>query len=295
MLCGISVVGIGGSVNRIEGSSGLSAIVGGANNDLSGTRSVILGGNTIVGTQDDTAYLPKLVVTETYIPTGTTDTNGELGEISYDGEYIYVKTSSGWLKSNLGVDGSVTADNGLSISSTTGDVELGGTLTKPTTILGNSQFLQLGSPVSKLSMIGFTNFCSFTSGDSAAKTTATLTLNTGQAGLISGRNSKVEIGTSDGSLINVLKIEGDETTFIDNSTTPKGIQYDADYSSTFVNRSLVDKEYVDGEISLLNTTNFTPTSTLDPTGSLGEITFDSTYMYYRTSSGWGRVALDYAF
>lgn len=275
-----------------------SAIIAGDTNSLTGNNSVIVGGNNITATQDNTAYLPKLAVTETYIPTGVTDTNGVLGEISYDGDYIYVKTASGWLKSNLGVDGSVTADNGLSISATTGDVELGGGLTKPTTILGNGQFLQLGNPVSKLSMIAFTNFCSMTAGvnTGVTDTTATLTLNTAEAGLISGKDSKVRLGTSTGGTsLNILLIDGDETTFTDNATTPKGIQYDADYSTTFVNRSLVDKEYVDDEISSLNTTSFTPSSTLDPTGSLGEITFDSTYMYYRTASGWGRVVLDYAF
>lgn len=161
-----------------------------------------------------------------------------------------------------GGGGSVTADNGLSISAG-GDVELGGTLTKPTTILGNGMFLQIGSPVSKLSMIGFTNFYSITAGVASglSDTTATITLNTGEAGLISGRDSKVRLGTvTGGNSLNVLLIDGDETTFIDGSTTPKGIQYDDDYSSTFVNRSLVDKEYVDTSISS-TLTGFTGTFT----------------------------------
>tara|TARA_R110001606_G_scaffold221350_1_gene369073 strand:- start:12102 stop:15602 length:3501 start_codon:yes stop_codon:yes gene_type:complete len=90
---------IGGSVNT---NSGLhSSIVGGTNNNISGDRSVILGGTLITGTQDKTVYVPKLVITETYIPTGTSDTNGETGEISYDGSYVYIKTASGWLRSAL--------------------------------------------------------------------------------------------------------------------------------------------------------------------------------------------------
>lgn len=50
-----------------------------------------------------------------------------------------------------------------------------------------------------------------------------------------------------------LTLEGDnssaEAFFRDHSASPKGLQYDADYSSTFGTRSLVDKGYVDSQIS----------------------------------------------
>ena len=90
---------IGGSTNLVSGV--YSSIIGGTNNTLTANRSVILGGTLITGTQQHTVYVPKLAVTETYIPTGTTDTNGVLGEISYDGSFVYVKTASGWLRSTL--------------------------------------------------------------------------------------------------------------------------------------------------------------------------------------------------
>jgi photosystem II stability/assembly factor-like uncharacterized protein len=49
----------------------------------------------------------------------------------------------------------------------------------------------------------------------------------------------------------------DVTTFTDNTGSPKGLQYTSNYSPTFTNRSLVDKEYVDnavtsGSISLIH-------------------------------------------
>jgi hypothetical protein len=48
-----------------------------------------------------------------------------------------------------------------------------------------------------------------------------------------------------------ITLEGDnssaEAFFRDHSASPKGLQYDADYSSTFSTRSLVDKGYVDGK------------------------------------------------
>jgi hypothetical protein len=36
-----------------------------------------------------------------YTPTSTADTAGTAGDISFDNSYIYVKTSSGWLRSSL--------------------------------------------------------------------------------------------------------------------------------------------------------------------------------------------------
>lgn len=92
---------IGGNTNIIEGSSGLSVIVGGANNDLSGTRSVILGGNTIVGTQDDSVYVPKLIIKDNYIPTSSTDTGGEVGQVSFDTQYMYYRTPTAWSRTAL--------------------------------------------------------------------------------------------------------------------------------------------------------------------------------------------------
>lgn len=62
--------------------------------------------------------------------------------------------------------------------------------------------------------------------------------------------------TSTSADINVNNVDTDETVhmtfqidgtvFEDNTATPKGIQYGADYSATYVDRSLVDKAYVDG-------------------------------------------------
>jgi len=37
-------------------------------------------------------------------------------------------------------------------------------------------------------------------------------------------------------------------------------------------------------------TNFTPTGTTDPTGEVGQITYDSSYLYYRDTLGWKRLS-----
>ena len=41
--------------------------------------------------------------------------------------------------------------------------------------------------------------------------------------------------------------------------------------------------------------SFTPSSTSDPTGNVGDVTWDSSYLYVKTGTGWGRVTLDYMF
>ena len=46
-----------------------------------------------------------------------------------------------------------------------------------------------------------------------------------------------------------IRVRNGEDFFIDGSIGFKGLQYDVDYSSNYINRSLVDKEYVDREIS----------------------------------------------
>lgn len=43
----------------------------------------------------------QLIVKATYTPSGTTDTNGVVGDISWDTSYVYVKTGSGWKRSGL--------------------------------------------------------------------------------------------------------------------------------------------------------------------------------------------------
>ncbi len=43
----------------------------------------------------------QLRMRTSYTPTGTSDTNGNLGDIAWDDTYIYIKTSAGWKKAQL--------------------------------------------------------------------------------------------------------------------------------------------------------------------------------------------------
>jgi len=37
-----------------------------------------------------------------YTPTGTSDPNGNIGNIAWDDNFIYIKTSEGWKRASLG-------------------------------------------------------------------------------------------------------------------------------------------------------------------------------------------------
>jgi hypothetical protein len=42
-------------------------------------------------------------------------------------------------------------------------------------------------------------------------------------------------------------------------------------------------------------TSYTPTSTADANGEIGDISWDNSYFYIKTGTGWGRISLDYVF
>ena len=109
----------GGKYNTISGATGPSdpsndsSIIGGSGNTITiynssiiasqgskliADHSVILGGYSISGTQISTVYVPNLVIypTTTFIPSGTTDPAGEVGQITYNDPYLYYRDTIGW-------------------------------------------------------------------------------------------------------------------------------------------------------------------------------------------------------
>ena len=92
---------------------------------------------------------------------------------------------------------------------------------------------------------------------------------TGNLGIVEVEHNNVEIGlfTSGGTLTSLKfdEITSGKTLFYDNRATTTGIEYAADYSAGFTNRTLVDKAYVDNAIT---TPTLNRTFTLDaPTAS----------------------------
>lgn len=92
---------LGGENNTIIDSE-FSSIIAGNNNIISfGQNSVILGGNNITATQINTAYTANLVIVDSITPIDTADTQGVEGQVTWDDDYVYVKTSVGWKRSAL--------------------------------------------------------------------------------------------------------------------------------------------------------------------------------------------------
>ena len=85
---------IAGNTNDVSGD--FSVIAGGSTNTLNGSNSAIIGGNGITGNANDTVYVPNLVFNPSVVPTTSSDPAGEVGQITYDVNYVYLKTSSGW-------------------------------------------------------------------------------------------------------------------------------------------------------------------------------------------------------
>ena len=87
---------IGGSGNTITIYN--SSIIASQGSTLIADHSVILGGYSISGTQSSTVYVPKFVIspTTTFTPSGTTDTTGEVGQITYDSSFLYYRDNAGW-------------------------------------------------------------------------------------------------------------------------------------------------------------------------------------------------------
>ena len=119
------------------------------------------------------------------------------------------------------------ATNGLSKSSVH-NVKLGGTLCQDTVITGNSYNFTLSSKA--------LNLCSNDN------------LN------IISKGCSVSLFGYDGSGIEKTKllINNSQAVFSDSRIIPLGLQYNADYSSTFSTRTLVDKGYVDSIATGLN-------------------------------------------
>jgi hypothetical protein len=64
---------------------------------------------------------------------------------------------------------------------------------------------------------------------------------------------------------------------------------------TTLSTSMMDINGVNGYEQLRLRTSYTPTSSGDTNGSVGDISWDNNYFYMKTNTGWGRIALDYVF
>lgn len=87
---------IGGTGNTVNSFN--SGIILSEKSILTADHSVIIGGSNITGNTSDTTYVPNLVISKNYnyTPTGTADTAGEPGSVTWDNNYFYYKDNNGW-------------------------------------------------------------------------------------------------------------------------------------------------------------------------------------------------------
>lgn len=83
---------------NISVASGNTSFIHSTNSLVTGARSVLLGGQNLTGTTDDTVYVPNFTIKTSYTPTSTVDTYGEPGSITWDNNYLYLKQTGGWVR-----------------------------------------------------------------------------------------------------------------------------------------------------------------------------------------------------
>lgn len=177
--------------------------------------------------------------------TGLTKTNNEL---SVDFTSVSTNLDGSGLTANGGVL-DVRAENGLTVDGTSDAVELGGSLTKNTTISGGTEYnLNLG-------------------GSAGARLNKFVT-SAEQTDINSTATFSLEFGS----------LGGDVTgTITDSSSNGYGLVYSSDYTGTFVTNSLISKQYVDEQIATITGSDIDEViagSGLTGGGTQGNVTLD---------------------
>jgi len=194
----------------------------------------------VISSVDNSDILNRLIVQKSDISLNFDDTLGGSGtgqsSIVLNGSNITVTTSAAngmqyaadysannstndrWLPDKAYVDGLVTAQNGLTMTNHV--VEMGGALTKNTSIQAGTYTFGLY-------------------GDSGA----------GQTGSLETLNGITIKAANANYNTNTQLVVGVQDITLSGHSTWTGAIYDQDYSANYVNRSLVDKEYVDNLVS----------------------------------------------
>ena len=205
---------LGGIDNNVNGDK--SVVIGGTGNTVGGENSVIVGGNNLTLNKDNTVLVPSLIV---------------------NGGVIIGTLGTGTSLFNLGLDASGNVVTGTTAGSLEETLVVGNTT-------GNNNIL---------SPIGY-GLVSENTG-----TTAGYVIQSGRATMYA--NDGILPFPTDDAYIDVLTngsvaIQGTSaldinfaTINVTGSGTFSGMTYNADYSSNFTNRSLVDKGYVDNAIT----------------------------------------------
>jgi hypothetical protein len=193
-----------------------------------------------------------------------TDTTNSEGFVYADDYSVSGSTNPRWIPDNAYVTGltsgdTTTANNGLSLN--TDEVILGGTLCENTNIcLGGLAPYDLSIKNSGLTTCSIgefkptaINLCA--SGINSPNETGKLELSKDSVVISNGFltcNSCISLTCSE-IKIGICGSENSASFIVtDNSTTPKGIEYATDYSTTYGECSLITKKYVDNNSNVIN-------------------------------------------
>jgi len=215
-------------VKAISGGAVLTSAITGATNGLTKTAQIVrLGGALTQATTITVATGTSLLVTDNRTtPIG----------IQYGGDYSATYTArsipdAGYVTGRTS-QAILTANNGL--TKVGSNVVLGGTLTGATSVCLGSNSIDFDG----------INGSVYIGGSTGANTFGVYSDYINLAGSV-----EATLGVNTGSAGGVLCISTTKNSFTDHNTTKKGIEYNSDYSSTFVARSLVDAAYVTGKTS----------------------------------------------
>lgn len=171
-----------------------------------------------------------------------------------------------------------TVGNG--ITSQSGRIDLGGSLSKSTEIntLGNSFVVKDATGYTTLSLQGTSKITSISAGD-AADDRALITLHPD--------NTAIKVDSGDFAVSLRFDKAASSVVFVDNRTTTKGIEYNADYSAEYTNRSLVDKAYVDTAVAASGGGGGAGVTTLAAlTDTTISTPLNNQLLVYNNSTGW---------
>jgi hypothetical protein len=212
--------------------------------------------------------------------------NGEIA-INTESDRVWVRADDSILElSVVGSVPSLTGGNGITIGAS-GSIDLGGQLTQATTLLGNGQTFDLGTTASQLSFLRINAIQSYeqylysgegltiTQNPGTFLTDLDYSTSSGYRSFIQQSpaviSSVASLGLTESQItqsstqINILTIANgnpgsgfafnsaaDSFIFTDNRLTPRGLEYQDDYSANFSVRSLIDKGYLDSVVSGLS-------------------------------------------
>ena len=272
-------VNLGGTLTSnviIDGLSGTSSMFLGSNGPDQQLSAFAVGANDGISLFD---YENNIIQSSLSLNSGNATLTSNSGITALIGKNVYANAYDN-RNFRLSLTGGIAPGSGESFTLN------GVTFTEGIDFVGQDDALLDAETIAGLVYTGVTDFLSvvYTNGiaevlfnfATPATTSASLTNGYITENLFNTAISLTENGLflTAGNTALVIGNPAGNNVFSDNTSNQAGIQYAADYSANFTDRSLVDKAYVDGEIAALDAADtFVTGGTVSYTNEAGTITF----------------------